>query len=332
MSRPKASRMEKQTRNIGRLLLLVTVTLVVITIGMTARYGWNVTAGDAMDKAWQAAIFGTIDIAGVGFSLLVGVCWGLGYRRAGIAIAVLAILCAAVTYQAIVGFQASSRETKAQNQENAVKLSTNYLGWVTDTITKKIHDEKGKAKAETLTQGIEAAGAQVKDQIKMMQDGGLAAPDGQAATFARIFSTSEKSARSWVTSGTSLLIIIITHGAAIALGFLKQRLEPEATAQSLADARQFYGGNPPNSANSSHQFSREAAREDLNRMLATGFDLRKYGAFSQLSRRWGWTINVTIRWLYAQDDLARVLPARGKRKTEPTTVVRLNGNGRAHAT
>lgn len=325
--RPKASRMERQVRNWGRGLLLVTLILLVITIGMTARYGWNTTPGDYFDKGWQAAVNGAIDLAGPLFAGLFGICVALRYRFWAFGVAILTAFCAIYTYQAIVGFRSSSTETLAHARSSAIGLSDRYMAWATDTVTKRMSDEKGpKGKQEALESGIAAIGQQVKDQIKLLQSGDLPAPDGQAATFARVFGTSEASARSWTTSLTAGLIVAICYGAAAAYGFLRQQLEPAVAALAAADSRQFSGGKT-GIAGKVHEFTKEAAREDLDRLLASGgVSLGKRGVFSQLARRWGWTVNKTIRWLYDQDDLVASLPRKSR-----GNIVPLNGSGRVHA-
>ena len=327
VKRPKASRMEKQVRNWGRALLLVTLSLLVVTIGMTARYGWNTTPGDYFDKAQQATINGIVDLAGPIFAGLFGICVAHRYRLWGAILMILTLLCAGYTYQAIVGFRSSSTETLAHARSSALGLSDRYMTWATDTVTKRLSDEKGqKGKQEALESGIAAIGQQVKDQIRLLQSGDLAAPDGQAATFARMFNTSEANARSWTASLTAFLVVVICYGSAAACGFLRQQLEPAVVALAAADSRQFTGGKT-GIVGKSHEFTKSAAREDLDRLLVSGgLSLSKRGVFSQLARRWGWTVNKTIRWLYDQDDLVASLPRKSR-----TNVVALNGNGRAHA-
>lgn len=317
--------MERQIRNLSRLLLAVTLFLVVITIGMTARYGWNTTVGSELDKAWQAGINGTIDVAGPAFAGLVGMCWGLGYRKAGVICFILSLLCAIFTYQAIIGFQSSSRETLAQTREDAHSLSKGFMSWATDTVTKQVADEKSKEKTKVLANGIDAVGAQVKDQIRLLQSGNIPAADGQATTFARMFSTSEQSARSWVISLTAAIIIIISYGAAGAYGFARQQLEPAIVAQSLADSRAFTVDKPGKSGNLS-AFTEDEARADIGRLLATGYQIDN---FSFLARRWGWTANKTNRWLRQQSDLD--VPPPGRRGQRKAISQHINGNGRVHA-
>lgn len=329
-TRPKASRMEKSVRNWGRVLLLVTLVLLIITIGITARYGWNTTPGDYLDKGWQAAVNGAIDLAGPVLAGLFGICVALRYRIWAAGIMILTMFCAAYTYQAIVGFRAGNTETLAHARASALGLSDRYMTWATDTVTKRLADEKGKGRQEAMESGIAAVGQQVKDQIKLLQSGELAAPDGQAAAFARMFGITEPAARSWLAHLTAFLIVSICYGAAAVYGFLRQQLEPAAAAKAAADFRQSSGSKLEDSRKS-HVFSKNAAREDLDRLLASGsVSLSKYGVFSLLARRWGWTINKTKRWLYDQDDLLASLPQE-KNKRNGAIGIAINGNGRAHA-
>ena len=317
--RQKPSRSEKNVRNLGRGALFVGVALLVVITGMTARYGWTQTPGGWEDKLGQASINGVIDIAGAVTAGMWGTFFAMRYRLAGVLVTLLTLICAAYTYQAVVGFQSTSRETLAHARTKADGLSTRYMEWATETVTKKIDGEKpGKGKQETLVGGIETIGAQVRDQIKMIQSGDLVIPDGQATTFARLLGIEETTARSGVITASSLAIIAVHYGCLFAYGFIRQRLEPAIAAQQVAD------GNSKYSTRNSSGISKADARSDLDVMIAAGFDPRRRGNQALLASRWGWPPNSTGRWLREQPDLN--MPPPGRRGRRPRHV---NGNGHA---
>src|SRR5262249_46563837 len=142
----------------------------------------------------------------------------------------LAFGCAAYTYQAVVGFQSSSRETLAAARERASVMSNAYIDWAKTVTTKAIEgdkDRKGQPRTDALMAGIDAVGTQVVGQMKMLQSGELVvSPDSQATTFARMLGVKEADARTYAITVTSVLIIFIHYMSLWAYGFIRQRLEP----------------------------------------------------------------------------------------------------------
>jgi hypothetical protein len=224
------TRMERQVRNLGRAALFVGVALLIVITGMTARYGWTQTPGGWEDKISQAAINGVIDLTGAVSAAMWGAFFAMRFRLAGIAVTFLAFGCAAYTYQAVVGFQSSNRETLAAARERASVMSNAYIDWAKTVTTKAIEgdkDRKGQPRTDALMAGIDAVGTQVVGQMKMLQGGELVvSPDSQATTFARMLGIKEADARSYTVTVTSVLIIFIHYMSFWAYGFIRQRLEP----------------------------------------------------------------------------------------------------------
>jgi len=325
--RPKASRAEKQVRNLGRGLFALSVILLISCVGMTALFGWGLGT-DPVNRALLALGFGATDVAGGVIMGFCGACFALKSWRVGTAALACACVCFVVSLYGVIGFQSSNRETLAQARERAVKLSDDYLAWSKST-TATAAKGSGKAQQDLLVTGLNAVGEQVKGQIKMLQDGSLIVPDAQASTLSRLLPVDEATARSWGIMAGSAALLLIQYACLWFYGFLRHKLEPAVIALAAADYRQFAAstaGNLPHP----HGFTPDQARADLEILLSSGFDLSKYGAVTQLARRWSWTNNRTARWLRSQSDLNVPPPAkRGPRRVASAPIA---VNGRAHVT
>lgn len=326
--RPKASRAEKQIRNLSRGLFWVSTGLLVVCMAMTGLFGWSIGT-ELSNKVALAVGYGAADAAGALFWAGSGVCFAWRARAVGVLALALGTVCFAVSLSAVVGFQANNREVIAQARERALNASSAYLDWSKTAVTESAG--KGKAGGAHVLTGIEAVGAQVKEQIKMLNSGEIAAlADGQAFTLARMLGVKEADARSWAIGGGSAALLLIQYGCLWLYGFFRHRLEPQiATWNAVSMPR--HSRHSPQSRQSfdmpsqTDAMSEQEAREELDRLLATGYRIDNMAI---LARRFGWSAHKTARWLRAQSDIKVAPPGkRGERKA----VQLLNGNGRAHA-
>lgn len=334
---PKPSRMEQQIRNQSRGLFWVSAALLIACMTMTGLFGWSF-GNSLVNKAVFAMGLGAADLGGAYLIATCGTCLASKQTGAGIGALLAALVCFVVTLTGIIGFQSENREGQAQSRERATKLADTWLDFTTSATAKATQDAKGKSQSQAFAVGIESVGKAVKDQIAMLQSGELAPlVDGQATTIARLSGCqdaekckhAEAAARSWAISGTSGALLFIQYACLWFYGFLRHRLEPILAAQNVVGRTQFNGVKAFNSSKSP-AFSEESARERLDLLLAGGFQLDKYGAYSFLGREFGWTTPRTIRWLERQSDLT--IKAKRRRKSVQ------NGdnhapilNGRAHA-
>ncbi len=340
--RSQASRTEQSARNQARGLFWLSGALLIVVMAMTARYGWNSTPGEWIDKGTQAAINGLLDCAGALAAGMIGSWYAQRFRLAGIGILFVAAACFVYSYSAVVGFLSTNRETLAQSRENAIGLNAKFLDWSTDMVTKRIAEDKSaKTRQETLTAGIEAVGAQVKKQTEFLQSGQIAAADGQAATFARITGRSEADSRSWVISGSAILILAVQYGLLWGYGFQRQRVEPAAAAWKPQEVSMPFRGKD-GSQTPVFRATPEQARADLEKLIITDEPIK---TFSLLAERWGWPNNTTGRFLEnlqrqgVIDIVSRgrghpkavVRPTAVKTPRSPAPIVSINGNGRVHA-
>lgn len=307
------SRTERQVRNQGRVLLWVGLVLLGACMAMTAAFG--VSYGRS---TWEKALLATglagVDILGGTFVALSATYFSARARAAGSVLIFVAAFCFVITLGGIIGFQGDNREATAQKRERDVKIDTDQLDWLRGQTTTSPKQEKQSMLGE------------VKKQIDTLKSTDMALPDAFSSVVAPILGVKETDVRRYAVVGVSSVLLAAAYMALWFYGYTHQRVAPIIAAQSLADSRQFVGGKvslPENSA----VFTKAAARADLVQLLDGGFSLKKYGAFSQLARRWGWTVNKTVRWLSAQQDLAGLLP--DKRKPSPAHHV--NGNGRVMA-
>jgi len=297
MTQGSNTRMEKQVRNLGRAALLVGFALLIVITGMTARYGWNQTPGGWEDKGYQAALNGVIDLAGAVSAGMWGAFFAMRFRLAGAAVTLLTIGCAFYTYQAVIGFQSSSRETLAAARERASVMSNAYIDWAKSVTTKVIEgdkDKKGQVKTDALMTGIEAVGAQVTSQMKMLQSGDLVvSPDSQATTFARMLGVKEADARTWTITITSVLIIFIHYMSLWAYGFIRQRLEP---AVSLLSNGPRSSRSPEKSGvlkDTVQKVRIASARQDVSANVDAAVELCNL----EYARRWGVSESQASRWI-----------------------------------
>lgn len=328
--RPKASRMERQVRNLGRGLFWLSSTLLIVCMAMTGLFGWSLGT-DYANKALYAVGYGATDAGGAVIMGFCGTCFAMRQRTVGVGAFLCAVVCFVISLSAIIGFQASNREALAQARERASTVGTAYLDWSKTAVTDALAADKAKGKPAqpaTLVSGIQAVGDQVEKQIKMLQSGEtIALPDGQAYTLGKVMGVKEADARSWSIASGSGALLLIQYFCLWAYGFARHRLEPAIAAQQVAAGIPKYStGKLANSSS----FTDADAREDLDRLLASGYVVSN---ISFLARRWGWPPNTTGRWLRRQPDLKIAPPGRrGQRKSvERGDNAAPALNGRAHA-
>lgn len=337
--KPKASRMERQVRNLGRGLFGLSGVLLIVCVAMTGMYGYSLGT-DPVNGALLAFGFGAADIAGGLSASFCGACYALKTRKAGTLALVAAVACFAFSFYGVVGFQSTNRETLAQAREKATKISDDTMAWSRQTAITAASalaaKATGKSQAEILTSGIHAVGEQAEKQIKLIQSGALPTADATSATLSRVFRLDEQTARSYAISGGSALLLAIQYFCLWAYGFARHSLEPAVSAQSALSLSQFAGDKSANFPAKPRLpgFSDDEARDEFALLLRNGFRLDKYGAYSFLARRFGWTPHRTIRWLRQQPGITVAPPKRRKSPVErgESFAVALNGNGRAHVT
>lgn len=329
--RQKPSRMEKQIRNQARGLFWVSALLLVACATMTGMFGWSM-GRTGIEKFVFAMGLVAADLAGAYLIATSGTCAASKEVWAARKAMMAAGVCCILTFTGIVGFQSESREGQVQSRERAIGMSDSFVEWSKTTTGTAVAQAKGRP-SETFVLGIKEVGKAVKDQIGMLQSGELAGvADGQATTFGRLTGMSEASTRSWAISGTSGALLFIQYACLWFYGFLRHRLEPIVAAQSLVSSSQFSAEKAASFANHAI-FTDAQARDDLTLLLRGGFQVDKYGAYSYLARRFGWSPNRTIRWLRQQADVKIPPPAkRAERKTldrGADVVPILNGHARA---
>jgi hypothetical protein len=309
------SRMERQVRNLGRAALFVGIALLLVITGMTARYGWTHTPGEWGDKLSQAAINGVVDLTGAVSAGMWGAFFAMRFRLAGIAVTLLAAACAIYSYQAVVGFQSSSRETLAAARERASVMSNAYIDWAKTVTTKAIEgdkDRKGQPRTDALVAGIDAVGTQVVGQMRMLQSGDLVvSPDSQATTFARMLGIKEADARSYTITVTSVLIIFIHYMSLWAYGFIRQRLEPAVVLLNSGPRAAVFPGKSGLFPDTVRKVRLEMARKDVEANVAAGVELCN----SEYASRWGVSEAQASKWSkrFVRDGIAQH-EWRGQRK------------------
>jgi hypothetical protein len=312
----KASRAEKQLRSTGRGLWVVSMTLLVACMTMSGVYGWS-QGSTLLNAAIFAGGLAASDVAGAFIARFCGTCTAIKDKPAAVVGFFLAALCFAVTFSGVVGFYGTNREALAVHREQSTKLDTSQLDWLrSQTVT-----APSKDKATMLNE--------IKEQMKAMQARGVeaAVSDGLSAVMAPVIGAAEGDTRRKSILAIAAAVLLIQFGTSWAYGYTRQRLEPVVAARAMANDRQFAGVKTSND-DKNHVFTKMAAREDLNSLMAAdGLDLNKRGVFSLLSRRWGWNDHKTKRFLYSQSDLVALLPPRNR---HGTNVIALNGNGRVH--
>jgi len=269
----------------------------------------------------NAAIFAgglaTSDAAGAFVARFCGTCTAVGDKAAAIVGFCLALICFGVTFSGVVGFYGTNREALAVQRELSGKLDAAQLEWLRNQTVASTAKDKPTMLAE------------VKAQVLAMQTRGAESivSDGLAAVLAPVIGAAEGDTRRKSILGLAAALLLIQFGTAWMYGYTRQRLEPRIAARSLATGRQIGDVKTSNDANAQIVFSKMSAREDVLRLLADdAISLSRRGAVSTLARRWGWDNHKVKRFLRSQPDLAPLLAS-----SDQQNVVRLNGNGRAHA-
>lgn len=323
--------MERQVRNQARLLFLVSGILLVACTSMTATFGWEMGNGDLFKSITWAGAFAAADVGGACLISLSSISAANKEDRAAKRWFVLAILCMAMTFGGILGFQSESRETRAATREKSMQIVSGFVGWAESLVTtKETATAKGKSKVplpDTLENSVDTVGKQVMKQLEMLGKGEVApSADGQAATLSRVFGTSEANARSWVTIVTSAALLIIQYGLWSAYGFTRQKLEWAVSANSA-----LYGpGTDGNFPEKVPGISKAEAKLDASRLIQNGVEL----SIGEYADRWGLSDGGASKWLteFAEDGAIRKVWKNGKKVAVAPRLklVKPNGNGTTH--
>jgi hypothetical protein len=235
---PKASRMERYVRNQIRGLSLVAWVLLFGCMAMTAMFGWSL-GRTLVEKLVTAGALASIDLGG---ALLMKSCGTNTAQRAWAGVwwgAIGALVCAGITFVGVLGFQSDSRETQVATRERAVQIADDLIAFSKTTITEAVNapsKAKGGPNPSLVTAGIETLAGAVNKQIEMLKDGTMVvAPDGQAATLARITGLTEAQARSWATTALAAAFLVVQYICQWLAGFMRYRVEPVVSALASSE-------------------------------------------------------------------------------------------------
>lgn len=315
--RPKASRMEKQVKSLERGLLLGGLLMLTLSMGMAGKFGWGL-GSDALGRVGSAAFYAGADAIGALLMTAIGVLFAWRWRTAGALVLVATAICITFSMASIFGFQSSNRTAVTLNYEASQTRADKRLDWLRNqTIDKGLAKDRQTFLAEE------------REQFKTMQTA-EADPDTQASELATMLGIKREDAQRRLNLVGSAFILFAQFVCLSLRSFIRHRVAPAIAAQNVVDAMQFVGGKVANSTKSS-AFTEDRARQDLDMLLTGGFQLDKYGAYSFLARRFGWTPNRTIRWLERQSDLASQTRRRVRKSVQSGDNHAPALNGRAHA-
>jgi hypothetical protein len=306
-AQPKASRMEKQVKNLERGFLLAGVVLLMITMTMAGKFGWGL-GHELPAQIGNATFFVIADFVGALLMSAVGLLfawrwWGVG------SLSVLAmVVCIGFSMASIFGFQSANRTAVSKNYDAQQKRGDDRLSWLRNSaIDKSLAKERQSFLAEE------------RDQYNKLEKF-EPDPDAQATELAKLLSIDKDQTQRGLNIIGAAFIIFLQFVCLSLRSFLRHRVAPAIQAWDTANSRQLTADKPGNSG-ISPSFSEGQARTDLDRLLSGGYTLDN---FAFLARRWGWTNNKVGRWLRSQPDLNVAPPGRrGQRKS----VARANGNG-----
>lgn len=246
----RPSRTERQVRNVGRGLFWISAILVCLSIAMTGKFGWSFGI-DLADKPIFAATAATIDILGAFLMTTCGLLFGRKHYGAGVLALAFVLLCGGASAVSIYGYQSSNRTGVAKAREKAAKLDENALEWFKSLATIGPKGERQERIGD------------VKEQLRSLK-GSLneLEPDTQASELAATFRTDPDSVRRVITMAGSGLILAAQFACLWLCGYLRQRVEPEASTISPDFARRFHATDL--------QSKERNARQDLLTLIAEG--------------------------------------------------------------
>lgn len=305
--------MEKQVRNQARGLFFVSALLLVTCATMTGLFGWSLGRSLIEKVVFAMGLVGS-DLAGAYLMATSGICYANKEVGAAWGAVLAALVCCALTFSGIIGFQADSREAQVASREQASKMAADYLGWsksiAVDAVAAqgKEKDKTGST-AKTMTAGIEAVGKAVSEQMAKINSGELTAVgDGQSATIARVTGWSETKTRSWTITGTSATLLFVQYASLWFYGFLRHRIEPAVSALNNGPRAAGNGRHFPDTV---EKVSRVQARSDIQLLVSQKVELCN----SEIAARWGVSESEASKWLsdFQQEGIIRRVP-RGRRK------------------
>ncbi len=285
----KPSRMERQVRNQARGLFLVSATLLLACTTMTGLYGWSLGTG-LIDAVAFCAAFAAADVGGAYLISLSGTCTAAKETVAAKRTAKMAIVCMAMTFAGLLGFQSQNREAQVFSREKAMSVMEGFVDWAKVTVAKDAPKEKGKT-AAAITSGIDTVGSAVQKQLDLLNSGTIKT-DGQATTIARVTGLSEAQARSWTIWATSVGLLFIQYSLWWAYGFTRQRLEPAISNLAhgpLGPDRGKSGQLRDNVENVGF----EKAKKDVLTNIDSDVEL----CTGEYARRWGVPDSKASRWI-----------------------------------
>jgi len=304
-------RAARQVRNIEFGLLAGGIVLLGLTMSMAGRFGYGL-GHDELGRWGNAAFYMVADALGAVLMSVIGVLFAWRHFAVGILTTFAMVVCVVFSMNSIFGFQSANRTAVTTNHETVQKHNEKRLDWLRGQVI-----DKGLAKDR------QAFLHEEREQFKSMQ-GVTIDPDAQATELAKLLGIGKGDAQSRLNMISAAFILFLQFVCLSLRSFLRHRVEPAVSAWTTANDRQLSTPTSDNLANP-EVFTKAAARSDLERLLATGFSLEKYGAYSTLARRWGWKVNTTSRWVRAQEDFNAPAPPKRNRKVE-----HVNSNGRAH--
>ena len=270
----RPSRAEKQVRNLCRGLFWVSIILLVVTISMTGRFGWNLGVTYS-DKFLYAIGNGAVDVVGALIMAGCGVCIARRSYIAGTLAGLGAVVCILLSGFAIFGFLASNRTAVAKHIAKIEATDAGQLDWLRNQTMAKGHNTQQK---ETFFVGV-------KEQIREIKSALPQLPDAQAEDLAKLAGIPEEDMRRWLTLLGTGAILFCQFACLGLYGYIRQRIEPD-----LADAGKGEPTSPVLLEPKRKQnrrltpFNAEAAREDLLKLLADGHPIPSQ---AWLGKRWG---------------------------------------------
>jgi hypothetical protein len=153
-----------------KVLALLVVMCGVVSIAMTARYGWK-QADNEVDQAMSAVMYGTISLCAIIFDGLAIMLWVLGWRRSGAFIALIACIAFVVTFSnslgsitvrfdAVEAQRTNIADTRADNRRELSRLEAELtaIGAYQPTDDAAVDAAKGEAATATQHRIAECGG------------------------------------------------------------------------------------------------------------------------------------------------------------------------------
>jgi hypothetical protein len=202
-----------------------------------------------------------------------------------------AIVCAAITFIGILGFQADNREAKVATDARAAQIADDLINYSKTTITQAVAPKtKAGPNPSLVIAGIDTLANAVKKQIDMLKDGTIVVgPDGQARTLAQLTGLTEAQARSWATSALAGAFLFVQYVCQWLAGFMRHRVEPlAASGHGVAQFGEQFGKF------AKFGTGKHDARRDVIRLLVAE---DSFPSNRELARRWRVSATTVCHWL-----------------------------------